>query len=77
MAGHEVKLFILKGYTNQLKIISDIEKYKPDVVIFGNIHGANPQSLELVRKITKNFPTYWVLHDFWLLTGRCTYPGRV
>jgi glycosyltransferase involved in cell wall biosynthesis len=76
MAGHEVKLFILKGYANQQKIVSDIEKYQPDVVFFGNIHGANPQSLELLRKITKNFPTYWVLHDFWLLTGRCTYPGE-
>ncbi len=76
MAGHEVKLFILKGYTNQLKIVSDIEKYKPDIVIFGNIHGASPESLGFVRKITKNFPTYWVLHDFWLLTGRCTYPGE-
>ncbi len=76
MAGHEVKLFILNGYAKQLKIIGDIEKYKPDVVIFGNIHGSNPQSLELVREITKNFPTYWVLHDFWLLTGRCTYPGE-
>ena len=75
MAGHEVKLFILKGYADQMKIVGDIEKYKPDVVIFGNIHGTSPQSLELVRKITKRFPTYWVLHDFWLLTGRCTYPG--
>ena len=76
MAGHEVRLFILKSYANQLKLVSDMEKYKPDVVIFGNIHGASPQSLELVRRIAKNFPTYWVLHDFWLLTGRCTYPGQ-
>ena len=76
MADHEVKLFILKDYAHQQKIVSDIKKYKPDVVIFGNIHGANPQSLELVREITKTFLTYWILHDFWLLTGRCTYPGQ-
>ncbi len=76
MAGHEVKLFILKSYAHQQKVVSDIKKYKPDLVIFGNIHGANPQSLELVREITKKFLTYWILHDFWLLTGRCTYPGQ-
>ncbi len=44
----------------------------PDLVIVGNLHGANVDPL-LVSIVAETSPTIWVLHDFWPLTGRCAY----
>jgi glycosyltransferase involved in cell wall biosynthesis len=44
----------------------------PDVVFFGNIHGASlgPEVLALVAQ---RCPTIFFMHDYWLITGRCAY----
>ncbi|HVE16058.1 MAG TPA: glycosyltransferase, partial [Chthoniobacterales bacterium] len=44
----------------------------PDVVFFGNLHGANlgPEVLALVAQ---RCPVIFFMHDYWLITGRCAY----
>ncbi len=52
-----------------------IAKLKPDLVVVGNIHNLR-SPIEILDKITANFPTIFVMHDQWLLTGRCGYVGN-
>lgn len=47
---------------------------EPDLVVVGNMHGAGI-SPEVLGVIADRYPTIFVLHDLWLLTGRCAYPG--
>ncbi len=51
-----------------------IECFEPDLVIFGNLHNIQ-ESIELLDMITAKFPTVFIMHDQWLLTGRCAYTG--
>lgn len=46
----------------------------PDLVITGNLHSASATADHLAVLSTR-FPTLAVLHDLWLLTGRCAYPA--
>jgi glycosyltransferase involved in cell wall biosynthesis len=81
MAGHDVEWFDLApcsgsqtaGATEEL--ILQVEAYKPDAVLFGNLHARSRDSITLLEAMSLRFPTFWVLHDFWLLTGRCAYTG--
>ncbi|NEP69674.1 MULTISPECIES: tetratricopeptide repeat protein [Moorena] len=51
-----------------------IASLNPDLVVVGNIHNmTNP--LDILEILTSNFPTIFVMHDQWLLTGRCAYVG--
>jgi len=54
--------------------LAKIASFQPDLVIAGNLHGADldPGILGL---IAARFPTAFVFHDLWLLTGRCAYTG--
>ncbi|MCU7554443.1 glycosyltransferase [Alteromonas sp. ASW11-19] len=77
MAGHQVTpldLSVSKG-SHSAYVNAAIEKNNPDIVIFGNIHSQIPDTVALIDEIQKKLPTYWVVHDFWLFTGRCAYPG--
>ncbi len=47
---------------------------EPDLVVVGNLHGAGI-SPEVLGVIADRYPTIFVMHDLWLLTGRCAYPG--
>jgi glycosyltransferase involved in cell wall biosynthesis len=51
-----------------------IAQTRPDLVVVGNLHGADlgPRHLQA---IASRFPTAFLLHDLWLLTGRCAYTG--
>ena len=52
-----------------------IASISPDLLVIGNIHNLkNP--LEILEKLIANFPTIFVMHDQWLLTGRCAYTGN-
>ncbi len=51
-----------------------VEASEPDAVFVGNLHGAGAES-GLIATLAARWPTLCVLHDFWLLTGRCAYPG--
>ncbi|NEO12385.1 MULTISPECIES: tetratricopeptide repeat protein [unclassified Moorena] len=51
-----------------------IASLNPDLVVVGNIHNmTNP--LDILERLTSHFPTIFVMHDQWLLTGRCAYVG--
>lgn len=49
-----------------------LDDVAPHLAIVGNLHGADADPL-LVSIIAETCPTICVLHDFWLLTGRCAY----
>jgi glycosyltransferase involved in cell wall biosynthesis len=81
MAGHDVEWFDLASRTQSDEslsaeaLIQEIAAYQPDAVLFGNIHARSRESVTLVAAMSASFPTFWVLHDFWLFTGRCAYTG--
>ena len=82
MAGHNVELFDLgsrvaaDGKADEAGLVSDVVRFDPDVVIFGNLHSATRDSVSVVEALSARFPSFWITHDFWLFTGRCAYPGK-
>ncbi len=58
----------------EARLLQRLGEIEPDVVVVGNVHcsGFEPRRL---ADITAAFPTVFVLHDEWLLTGRCAYHG--
>ncbi len=83
MAGHEV-IPVSIGFDNltdiekampfEEKIIPHLLSHSPDVVVVGNVHSASLDPACL-KRIAETLPTVVVLHDSWLLTGRCAYRG--
>ena len=82
LAGHEVLPVALVDrpvpahvepvYTHQ-QVMELIENYKPDLAIIGNLHSAKADPW-LIGMVAECCPALFVLHDFWLITGRCGYP---
>jgi glycosyltransferase involved in cell wall biosynthesis len=80
-AGHEVFAVALVDeplppesvppYTNQ-QVLDVVTSYNPDLVIVGNLHSAKPDP-SLLSLLAGRWPTLCILHDLWLLTGRCGY----
>lgn len=56
-------------------VVRKIGSYQPDLVIVGNMHGAALDPA-LLGAIAQRFRTVFVMHDQWLLTGRCAYSGE-
>ena len=56
------------------KVISFIEKIKPDVVHLHNIYSyyLNVEHLLIFLK-KSDIPVVWTMHDFWAITGHCTH----
>lgn len=54
--------------------LARIASFRPDLVVCGNLHGADVDA-GILGLIAARFPTAFVLHDMWLLTGRCAYTG--
>ena len=52
-----------------------IANVNPDLVVIGNIHNLK-RPLEILEMLKTSFPTIFVMHDQWLLTGRCAYVGN-
>lgn len=52
-----------------------ISSLNPDLVVVGNLHGANLDP-DILGHIAARFSTAFVMHDLWLLTGRCAYTGK-
>lgn len=81
MAGHEVQLFALREYvkadgsTDEASFAKAVRRFRPDVIVFGNLHAATRDSVGVMEALSGLCPSFWVAHDFWLLTGRCAYPG--
>lgn len=65
------------GYYNQLPTrgaILYLEKEKPDIVHFHNIHGYFINVPMLMRYVKENrIPVVWTFHDCWPFTGHCCY----
>src|SRR5262249_9601675 len=61
------------GYTHQ-GVVDRVIETRPDLVVVGNLHGAAADPM-LLNLLSDRFPTLVVLHDFWVLTGRCAYTG--
>jgi len=82
--GHEVMTLALNPHAQaNLSEVSKkrvrrferrIEACRPDAVVLGNIHGAG-HVLHKLRGVVGAYPTIIYLHDLYLLTGRCAYPG--
>jgi len=54
-------------------LVNEVIKARaPDAVVLGNLHGAGlgPGILE---RLSRSFPTLFVTHDLWLITGRCAH----
>lgn len=83
LAGHTVEAIALSdieavsGRRRPLStddILQRLSAAAPDIVLFGNVHGADLSPLT-VSRIGERWPTFCVLHDLWWLTGRCAYPA--
>lgn len=66
----------LQGYGTYLstrRLLRLIQRCKPDVIHFHNIHGyyLDLRIAEAAGKL--GIPLVWTLHDVWPLTGRCAY----
>ncbi|MGB3401844.1 MAG: tetratricopeptide repeat protein [Microcoleaceae cyanobacterium] len=57
------------------KAMQLINCLEPDLVVLGNLHNIQ-ESVEFLEEITDKYPTIFLMHDQWLLTGRCAYTGN-
>jgi tetratricopeptide (TPR) repeat protein/glycosyltransferase involved in cell wall biosynthesis len=56
------------------EVYQRIAALNPDVVMAGNLHNTQ-YPVEILEMLVTHFPTLFVMHDQWLLTGRCGYVG--
>lgn len=56
------------------RLIKEIKKIQPDVIVLHNLHGYY-LNLKLLFRFLKQYnkPIYWTLHDCWAFTGHCTH----
>ncbi|WP_119977535.1 glycosyltransferase [Shewanella algidipiscicola] len=80
LAGQDCSVFDLLTYQqadgSYRCLFGKVAEFDPDVVIFGNLHAITPNDISVLKSIEQLYPTYWLTHDFWLLTGRCPYPSN-
>jgi len=82
-AGHDVSMVAVLDTPSEARdskwttesVLARVVESKPDLVIVGNLHNANADPL-LLNLLSERFPTLLVLHDFWILTGRCAYTNN-
>ena len=57
-------------------LVAAVKEFAPDLVVVGNLHGAQwpLQLLAALREL--DFLTVAYMHDCYLLSGRCAYPGE-
>ena len=82
--GHKVKVLALNPSARQnlgevsskrmRRLETTINRWEPDAIILGNYHGAGHVLPEL-RGVLDAHPTLLYLHDLYMLTGGCAYPG--
>lgn len=56
-------------------IVAAIARHEPDLVVLGNLHGSS-LAPSVIGAISSRWPTVQVVHDLWMLTGRCAYNGQ-
>jgi glycosyltransferase involved in cell wall biosynthesis len=62
-----------RGY-DPTELAIHIAEHEPDLVLLGNVHGANISPFVL-SEVFDRWPSLIVLHDLWWVTGRCAYTG--
>lgn len=61
-------------YSPTFKVIKQIKKQKPDIVLLGNLHASFLNLPLLFRYFAKHkIKVVLVLHDCWFYTGKCTH----
>lgn len=56
------------------EVLGALSNLEPDVVVVGNLHNTQ-RPVEILQVISARFLTLYVMHDQWLVTGRCAYTG--
>jgi glycosyltransferase involved in cell wall biosynthesis len=80
VAGHDVRLHALTNFLDRdgavqsASLLAVLARDAPDIVVIGNVHSVGAGAVHVVDEISRHFRTYCVVHDFWILTGRCAYP---
>lgn len=56
------------------RLISEIERYQPDIIQLHNLHGYY-LNIEVLFRFLREYgkPVVWTLHDCWAFTGHCCY----
>lgn len=81
LSGCEVRTYALTTKANSAELSSNsdygvlfgkIREFAPDLVILGNLHGAGKDHSWLANLLSE-YPVFFVMHDFYMLTGRCAY----
>lgn len=71
------RIFDCSGLCSTLatkRFLKKVDRIKPNVVQLHNIHGYYINYRLLLNYLaTKRIPTVITLHDFWLITGHCSY----
>lgn len=71
------RLFDMHGlgsYWATKRFIRSIKKIKPDIIHLHNIHGYYLNYKVLFQFLSQtNIPIVWTFHDFWPITGHCSY----
>jgi glycosyltransferase involved in cell wall biosynthesis len=78
-AGHAVTAVALRPPEGGVELttrraLDAVARTRPDLLVVGNLHGA-VADVSLPEALARRWPAVCVLHDFWLLSGRCAYPG--
>lgn len=81
-AGHDVRVLAAthpepvreSPTVSASDVLAAIDAHEPDLVIIGNVHGADIAP-EVLIAIAARHETVFFMHDAWLLTGRETYFG--
>ncbi len=82
-AGHDVLLLGItvekvagaaEAASLSQRLLARLHREHPDAVVLGNLHGSHLGG-DLIGEVATHWPTVFMLHDCWLLTGRCIYMG--
>src|SRR4029078_3214660 len=52
-----------------------LSEFKPDLAIIGSLHGARADPF-IVATVARACAVFWMLYDYWPLTGRCAHPKQ-
>ena len=83
LAGHTVRAFAALStepwrevaQVSEGDVLARLAEWEPDLVVVGNLHGAG-LAASLLARIEAKHETAFLMHDLWLLTGRCAYTGK-
>ncbi|MEL6581106.1 MAG: tetratricopeptide repeat protein, partial [Cyanobacteria bacterium J06621_12] len=52
-----------------------VASLEPDLLVIGNVHNFQ-SAVDILEFLSAKYPTVFVMHDQWLMTGRCGYTGN-